>query len=413
MYRPAYSDEEDYKPLPITEGGTTRLKEMISSIRSKATAKRALFTTSLEIGPGLTIGVKGYSIYKRQEKSRSHFIHTGGEKARIVKGTTTYLGEITAQTVEKAQMRRAYKFGGEQIVFTAAEMKEMRNFGPPGMRIVGFKPEAAARFDRNMQPATFIYPDERDYIGSIRTFTALHAKLVRDAKVALVWAITRRNAAPQMGCLYPAVEVVDAASKQQVQPAGFFFIVLPFADDMRSNPEVLHVMAPSPLIDKMRDIVKMLHMPGGYVPDKYENPSLQWHYRILQAIALEEDKPENQPDKTLPKYKAINKHAGSLILEWGEELAKLSLDDSPEPAKPPKKVAKRAKEEDSDTEAKPRKKAAKPNVEGDEMKTIYNEGRLQKMTVPVLKEWLQSMSLDTKGKKADLIERCEKYFESH
>src|SRR5437868_4765104 len=74
----------------------------------------------------------------------------------------------------------------------------------------------------------------------------------------------------------------------------------------------------------MRAVVKQLHMPRGYIPDKYSNPSLQWHYRILQAIALDEDMPDQPTDTTLPKYKLIDKHAGTYCREWGEELEKLT-----------------------------------------------------------------------------------------
>ena len=35
--------------------------------------------------------------------------------------------------------------------------------------------------------------------------------------------------------------------------------------------------------------------------------ALQWHYRILQAMALGEDIPENPEDKTVPRYKQIDK----------------------------------------------------------------------------------------------------------
>lgn len=412
VYRPAYGDEEEDKPLPVTGSGTTRLQDMISTVRSKATPKRAQFSTTLEIGPGLTIGVKGYILFKRQEKGRSHFIFTGGEKAQIVKGTTTILSESTAQVLEKGQLKKAYKFGGEQIVFTEEEMKEMRNFGPPVIRIIGFKPSSAVKFHLNTKPAQFIYPDERDFIGSIRTFTALHSKLVKDSKVALVWAITRRNSPPQFCYLYPSVEIIDPESSRQVQPPGFFLITLPFADDIRSNPEIVHSEAPGQLIDKMRDIVKQLQMPKGYEPEKYQNPSLQWHYRILQAIALEEDIPDHQADKTLPKYKIINKHAGEMINEWGSELENLSIQESSPPPKAAR-GAKRAKAEDSEAETKPRKAKVAKSGGGDDVKAAYEKGTLSKLTVAALKEWMQDLKLDTKGKKADLVERCEDYLDSH
>jgi len=37
--------------------------------------------------------------------------------------------------------------------------------------------------------------------------------------------------------------------------------------------------------------------------------ALQWHYRILQAMALDEDIPDKPDDKTIPKYRQIDKVA--------------------------------------------------------------------------------------------------------
>jgi ATP-dependent DNA helicase 2 subunit 1 len=44
------------------------------------------------------------------------------------------------------------------------------------------------------------------------------------------------------------------------------------------------------------------------------NVALQWFYRILQALALEEDIPDNPEDKTIPRYKQIHK-VGSFVIE--------------------------------------------------------------------------------------------------
>lgn len=44
--------------------------------------------------------------------------------------------------------------------------------------------------------------------------------------------------------------------------------------------------------------------------------ALQWHYRILQALALDEDHPGNPEDKTVPKYRQIDK-VGPSIPERG------------------------------------------------------------------------------------------------
>ncbi|CCX09631.1 SPOC like C-terminal domain-containing protein [Pyronema domesticum] len=409
IYMPA-QDEED-KPLAMTVKGTTKLKDMVSTIRSKATLKRAQFSIPLELGPGMVIGVKGYVLFKRQERGRSHFVYTSSEKPQIVSGTTTLLAESTAQVVEKAQTKRAYKFGGSQIAFTEEEMKEMRNFGTPGIRVIGFKPASAIKFDHPMGPSQFIYPDEKDFIGSTRTFTALYNKLMKDKKVALVWAITRKNSCPIYAYLSPSEEVRNPDTGAQTQPPGFFLIQLPFADDVRQNPEVVASKAPGTLIDKMRVIAKTLNMPKGYEPEKYQNPSLQWHYRILQAIALEEDMPENPVDKTLPKYKAIHKHVGKMVLEWGKELGKVSggLSGGTETLR----VGTKRKAEEDDGGVGKKAKAAvstamPPSDAEKHVRLAYKQGALARCTVQMLRGFLDSAGVEQKGRlKAQLIQQVE------
>ena len=418
--------------LKPTVDGTLRLQEMISSIRTKATPKRALFTTKIEVGPGLEIGVKGYILYKRQEKARSHYVYTGGEQHQIVKGKTTQIvkgetnqivkGETTqlasdtARVVEKTEIKKAYKFGGETVLFTPEELKEIRYFGQPVIRIIGFKPASALRFMDNVHPANFIYPSEAEFVGSTRVFAALHKKLLDSDKIGIAWFIARKNAAPVLVALYPSEEKVEA--KVQIHQPGIFLIQLPFANDIRQNPEAPLVRAPGTLVDCMRAIVKQLHMPRGYRPEKFSNPALQWHYRILQAIALDEEVPEKAEDNTLPKYRLIRKHAGEKVIKWGEELEEVMSADLGD-AKSEVAVRggrKRAALVEGEGEAPAKKRAAKGAEEGlkdDEMRRAYEKGQVNKFTVVQLKGWLLEKRLEGNGKKADLVERVEEWFDSH
>lgn len=250
--------------------GTRKLKEMVTTFHSKSTPKRATFSANLEFGPNFSIGVKGYATYRHQEKARSHFVYTGGEKALIASGITTKLAEDTVKVVDKVEIKRAYKLGGDQVVFSTDEIKGMRHFGDPVIRIVGFKPQSAVRFEYNLKPAQFIYPDETEFVGSTRTFAALHKNLVACQKAGLAWCIPRKNATPFLAALWPSIgELEDGL---QVIPAGFFMIQLPYADDLRQNPDLTIQRAPAPLIDSMRAVVKRLHLPKGYIPEKYPNP---------------------------------------------------------------------------------------------------------------------------------------------
>ena len=273
-----------------------------------------------EIGPGFRISVKGYIIFKRQEPKRSCYIWLEGEKPQIATSVTNQLAEDNSRPVEKVEIKKAYKFGGEQITFTPEEVSSLRNFGDPGIRIIGFKPQSMLPFWANYKPSTFIYPSEDDYVGSTRVFAALHQKLLKDDKMAVAWFIARKNASPVIAAIIPGAEKLDD-NGNQVMPPGMWLCPLPFADDIRQNPETTLIRTPEPLIDRMREIIQQLQLPKAvYDPKKYPNPALQWHYHILQALALEEDVPEKAEDKTVPKYKQIDKRAGPLAIDWGHEL---------------------------------------------------------------------------------------------
>lgn len=253
--------------------GISLLNSLLSSINSKSVPRRALFSNvPLEIAPDFKISVTGYLIFKRQEPARSSYIWIHGEKPQIVKGKTTQVADDNARTVEKWEIRKAYKFGGEQVLFSPDEQKSLRNFGEPVIRIIGFKPRSALPFWASIKHPTFIYPSEEDYVGSTRVFSALYQKLLNDDKMALVWFIPRRNATPVVGAMIPGEEKLDDDG-EQIVPPGMWILPLPFADDIRQNPETNNVPAPEPLIDEMRAVVQQLQLPKAqYDPEKYPNP---------------------------------------------------------------------------------------------------------------------------------------------
>jgi ATP-dependent DNA helicase 2 subunit 1 len=269
---PAYM-QPDTNTSTAKGDGISLLNSLLSSINSRSVPKRSLFSNvPLEIGPNFKISVNGYLLLKRQEPARSCYVWLGGETPQIVKGITTQMADDTAQTVEKSEIRKAYKFGGEQVAFTPEELQALRHFGDPVIRIIGFKPLSDLPIWANVRHPSFIYPSEEDFIGSTRVFSALQQKLLKDEKMALVWFIPRKNAAPVVAAMIAGEEKIDENGVQKVPP-GMWIIPLPFADDVRQNPESTMAVSPDPLTDAMREIIGQLQLPKGtYEPQKYPNP---------------------------------------------------------------------------------------------------------------------------------------------
>ncbi|TVY42879.1 ATP-dependent DNA helicase II subunit [Lachnellula subtilissima] len=413
IYRDPEDDGGDLAMAPrdfksVGADGINLLNDLISDINSKQFTKRALFSNMIfEIGPEFQISVKGYNILQPAKPAKQDWIYQGGETNQIVKPESARLSDDNATPVEKDEIKKAFRFGGTQILFTSEEQEKLRAFGKPGIRIIGFKPQSMLPFWASVKKSTFIYPSEEGFVGSSRVFSALWQKLVRDKIMGLAWFIARQNSSPTIVAILPSEECLSENTGLQLNPAGLWLYPLPFADDIREAPDQpTQVFSPDNLTNEMRTVIKQLQLPKGiYDPSKYPNPSLQWHYKILQAIALEEDIPETPEDKTVPKYRQVEKRAGEYIHNWGQ-----LLEEAINVYR--KERGSGAKHERADSDGPVKKKVKTEglhNVGVDELKKMISTGKLAKHTVAELKDLLAAKGLSNSGKKPDLLERIEQW----
>lgn len=395
--------------------GLSLLNSLISSVNSKQTPKRALFSNlPFEIAPGLRISVKGYNVLHRQKPARTCYIWLDGEKPQIAAGETTRIAEDSARTVEKQEIKKAYKFGGEYVYFTPEEQKTLRDFGPPMIRIVGFKPRKLIPPWASVKKSTFIFPSEEDFIGSTRVFSALWRKLLDDDKVGIAWCVVRANAQPMLAAIMPSREQSDDDNGAPYLPSGLWIYPLPFVDDIRDGklPDEVN-RSSDELRTQMRTIVQQLQLPKAmYNPTKYPNPALQWHYKILQTLALEEEVPERADDATQPKFKAISKRAGGYLEEWSATL------DSDAGRTANTKMLKREADDDegwsrASKQAKTTDKPSTARLNMSQLRAAIESGGISKMTVPQLKDTLGANGLSINGRKMELVERIEQWVEKN
>jgi ATP-dependent DNA helicase 2 subunit 1 len=169
----------------------------------------------------------------------------------------------------------------------------------------------------------------------------------------------------------------------------------------------------------MSEIVRSITFKG-YNPSKYPNPALQWHYRILQAIALDEELPEQPEDKTLPKYSSVHKRVGPLALEWGEILDRDVPAGRVEP--PKKRKAVTNGREDGPPEKKIKRERRPINAaSSDKIESLYEQGNLMtvsrfrenadiQLKFDQLKEACVQLDIPVGKTKAACVEALENYF---
>jgi ATP-dependent DNA helicase 2 subunit 1 len=169
---------------------------------------------------------------------------------------------------------------------------------------------------------------------------------------------------------------------------------------------VCFILASNDLVDQMKKILSQLRMPKGYQPERYPNLQLEYFYKVLQALALDEPVPELTPDKTKPRYTSINNRAGDLIEHWNQLLSKeYHLHDRDEQQIEDGSAASGAGEEK-------RKKAKLPDHTDKDWEDAYDKDLISRYTVAQLKRFIESHGIK-KGQnqqKAALVAAVNQYF---
>ena len=130
-------------------------------------------------------------------------------------------------------------------------------------------------------------------------------------------------------------------------------------------------------------------------------------------MALDEDIPQKPEDKTLPRYRQIDKRVGVEVEEWKKELERSYEQytaDNPEA----KNLAgsKRGIANGGQTNSKKVKTEPGVAISEEDMRKLWERGAVASLTLPQLKDFCTVKKLTLGGKKADVVERIEGWFES-
>jgi ATP-dependent DNA helicase 2 subunit 1 len=370
--------------------------------------RKAEFTSTIELGPDLRLGVKGYLTLLHKRPQRSYWVYNKGEESRLVHTESRPMNAASGRIVDKDEIRRGYKFGDKLITLTPAQHESIREIDSPVIRIIGFKPLEAVRPRYNLTHPRFVYPSDAALSGSVRAFSCLHQAMLKKRRAAIAWCVLRANNTPRLYALLPVQEESRemkrgpyAGKRVQYTPDGFFLVQLPFRDDIREPPLAATKKTPSQeLVDALDGVIDGIQMSEGYTPERYANKYLEDFNRILQAKALEEELPEHFKDNTVPSYKSINKRVGEKVEAFNKMLDELTrLDIAKRPASEAPSAAQQTK-------------ARKREVSDADIVAAAKNGNLERYTRDQLRAFATSKNIDYGHKKADAVEAVKKYVNS-
>ena len=420
-----YNSDEDggNDNLLSIEQCTDRLRELTKRIRQKEIKKRTLGKCPFFLTNNTKIYMNVYSTVKRSNKGKIYTVD--GKTNKLLKGLNSIQCKDTGTELYPEQVR---------IIFSKEEMNKIKFFEEPGMKLLGFKSIESIKPYYNVHESYFIYPNELFSNGSGTLVDAMIKQMLNKNKCAIVKFVSREGSVVKICALMPQAEKYDEDYFQT--PPGFNMIILPWADDIRSNSEIMAKYPKElPKVNEeqselAKKIIKKMNI--SFDCRAFENVELQKFYSTLQALALEENNIEQVDDTMQPHTEGLEK----VLKGLDENFRKTIFGENgglPKDLMEKYQGRKRQRSKSVDSESsgslnkKKRNKKSKENIDNEEndddeergnyfsddvIRKMWKNQKLKKMNVPELKGICRIRNIVTKGlKKEQILEKIRIYLD--
>jgi len=373
-----------------------QVEELHRRVRRRLHRKRTLQRLSFRLSPGIEIAM---AIFAHIIEAKVPYpVYLLNENNKPLKSETKSICQRTGAILHPVDDIESFiEVAGERVYLSREEVNEAKRIAEPGLQLLGFKAASRLRPHHRIFHSYFVTPMDRVVKGSGHLCAALIDLMLQRKLMAIARFVRTRNAPPQMVALLPQAETEDAAGADQLRPAGFHMILLPWAEEIRRLefplPTGAHV--PPQLASSAQQVVRALRLEG-FAPACVDNPVLQKHYAAVQALALGEEKPEETDDPLQPDEEAMREKA-PVLEAWRVEVDTLS---------PALGALKRPAPGAPQGEAAARRPRVQPDPTSMDMRELVASGEVERLTVSVLRDWLKTQGAVCTGKKAELVERC-------
>ena len=137
-----------------------------------------------EIAGGTKFGMSFFTMVMPAKKPTAKKVNAANNK--LLKPTTKLICEETGHTLYSNQIGTYFPLGGEKVRLDHTEMKQIKSFQTPGMKLVGFKPRSYLKVYHNIKHSYFMYPDEKKTKGSGQCADALIKEMISQDRIAIV-----------------------------------------------------------------------------------------------------------------------------------------------------------------------------------------------------------------------------------
>ncbi|KCV70569.1 hypothetical protein H696_02914 [Fonticula alba] len=271
-----------------------------------------------------------------------------------------------------------------------------------GLALLGFRPLAEVDMSLLYRATQFLTGCEADVAGSDAVLAALLRRTAARGLAAVVLYSTR-TAPPALALLIPAPPGGLPADR-----CGFYFASLPYLEDVRPVQAVAPVPEEEAVASAVATVADSL-IQGTFSIDDFPNPANTLLYSTLHALALGQTSVEVTHDSTRPALEAIEQLAGPALRTLSKHLDQYQLANASLQVPPATGAGRRRA---AAVDAAPTAKRTRATAEPASVEEHWRAGTLSKLTVPMLKQFLESIGVEhPRMTKPQLIGLVVEHFE--
>ncbi|XP_022163467.1 X-ray repair cross-complementing protein 5-like [Myzus persicae] len=296
------------KNLSISKpiNGLESIDDIMSEINDKLKHGRSVSKIKFFINNNFYISTSLYKFYTKSKMPSKVKLDKKTNKPLTCK-TQVYTLD-TKELMYKSDQAKYLVSAGEKIIFKNEDITILKSgIIEPGIRLLGFTNKENIMIWYHFKTSIFLRPNNDVVEGSTRMFNTLLECCLEKNKCIMCFLKIRKGGKVHLSALIPQAEIINETGTQN-HPSGFHVIFLPFHECLKPVKPIEPTKDYESLKDEQISIGMKIceNMPINYYPSLIKNPKINFHWAMLESMALESEVPEVL-DETLPANDVFEK----------------------------------------------------------------------------------------------------------
>lgn len=292
----------------IPSNGLKNIDDIMSEINEKMKHGRSVSKLKFFIDDNNYISTSIYNFYTKSKIPLR--VKLDKKTNKPLKAMSQVFANDNNDLVYSSDIAKYCIIAQNTIIFKNEDLLIFKsNIIEPGtIKLLGFTNKENILISYHFKTSSFIQPDNITVEGSSLFFNSLLECCLEMNKIIICFLKIRKGGRCHLAALMPQAEIIDEYGTQKYPP-GFHVIYLPFSDCIRNIKTNEPNYSLPKITDQHIDIAKTVceNMSFDYYPAIIKNPKINFHWAMLEALALELEVPD-VVDETVPANLRVGKN---------------------------------------------------------------------------------------------------------